>query len=389
MHNHHYRITAWASDAAGNVEIPTATVDIWYIKDLSGTAPLPTPTPTTPPTPTAAPALACAVTTPVNNANISELAAINGTSADDVAVLGLKVRILNVSSGLYWNGAAWVATLALADAPAATASDGAFNSVSEPWFYTTLPTWGTGSTYQVQAQASDATTTTANSSVVAFGIGTTPPVTPTPTPVTPTATPVTPTPTPVTPTATPVTPTPTPGTSGSATIPTTGGTVATGDGKVEVTFPSGAFTSSTAVTIASASCHGDTDAFIVGSTCFSVTPGGALGAEATICVELSSYDLSLGDEGDLTLGYWDGDAWVLASDVTITGNTICGKTSHLSDWAVLSSTSEGWLWWYWALIGGGAFIVVLAIILLLVLPKRGKGEEIPSEELYGEEEEEF
>lgn len=234
-------------------------------------------------------------------------------------------------------------------------------------------------------------TNTPQTVAVALTIST--PATPTPTATTnatPTATAnVTPTATPTTipPTTTP-TPTATPGTSGSATIPTTGGTVASGDGKVEVTFPSGAFTSSTTVTIASASCHPDTDAFVVGSTCFSVTPGGTLGAAATICVELSSYDLSLGDEGDLTLGYWSDGEWHAVSS-EINGNTICGTTNHLSDWAVLSSTGGGWLWWYWALIGGGAFIVVLAIILLLVLPKKGKGEEIPSEELYGEEEEEF
>ena len=170
-HDHHYVITAWATDAAGNVEAPNAIINFWYVKDLSGTAPVPTPTPTEAPTPTPAPALTCAVTNPTNNANLSALVSINGTSADDVAVLGLKVRICNSSSGLCWNGSAWKANLSLADAPAATASDGTFNSISEPWFYTTLPTWGTGSTYQVQAQATDATTTPANSSVVAFGFG--------------------------------------------------------------------------------------------------------------------------------------------------------------------------------------------------------------------------
>jgi len=219
------------------------------------------------------------------------------------------------------------------------------------------------------------------------------PATPTPTATanaspTPTATAnVTPTPT------TTITPTPTAtpgGSTGSGTVGTSGGTVATTDGKIEITFPDGAFDASTTVTITGGSCtHGDTDEFVVGSTCFSVTPTGALGAEATICVQLSSYDLSLGDEGDLTLGYWADGTWNVASDITITDDTICGKTSDLSDWAVLSSTGEGWVWWYWALIGGGAFIVVLAIILLIALPKRGKGEEIPSEELYGEEEEEF
>ena len=278
------------------------------------------------------------------------------------------------------------------------------SSPTQSWL-NVAPLSGTGAgtlTFSVNISGLNVSTTPYTDTITVTGAGTsktvsvsltiTVPATPTPTATpnasSPTATPV---PTAV-PTATPVptaVPTPTPGTSGTGTVATTGGTVATADGKVEVTFPAGAFDASTIVTIASASCHGDTDAFVVGNTCFSVTPGGALGAEATICVELSSYDLSLGDESDLTLGYWDGDAWVLASDVTVTGNTICGKTSHLSDWAVLSKTGEGWLWWYWALIGGGAFIVVLAIILLLVLPKRGKGEEIPSEELYGEEEEEF
>ena len=388
-HNHQYTITAYSVDDAGNIEaIPAVPqVTFWYVKDLSGTAPIPTPTPTIAPTPTAAPALTCAVTYPTNNGSIAMPGpvSINGTSGDDVAVTGLKVRVFNVSSGLYWNGSAWVASLALGSAPAATAADGAFNSFSEPWFYTTLPTWGNGSSYQVQAQASDGTNT-ADSAVVLFGIGVTPtpPATPTPTP-TPTAAP-TPTPTP---TAAP-TPTPTPSTSGSGTVGTSGGTVATGDGKIEITFPAGAFDASTTVTITGGTCsHGDVDEFVVGSTCFSVTPSGALGAEATICVDLSSYDLSLGDEGDLTLGYWADGTWNEASDITITGSTICGKTSDLSDWAVLSSTGEGWVWWYWALIGGGAFIVVLAIILLIALPKKGKGEEIPAEELYGEEEEEF
>jgi hypothetical protein len=311
---------------------------------------------------------------------------IEGTASDaGSGVESVYVQIQNLATTSYWNGSAWVASLALGSAPAATAADGAFNTFSEPWSNTTLPTWGNGSSYQVQAQASDGTNT-ADSAVVLFGIGVTPtpPATPTPTP-TPTAAP-TPTPTP---TAAP-TPTPTPSTSGSGTVGTSGGTVATGDGKIEITFPAGAFDASTTVTITGGTCsHGDVDEFVVGSTCFSVTPSGALGAEATICVDLSSYDLSLGDEGDLTLGYWADGTWNEASDITITGNTICGKTSDLSDWAVLSSTGEGWVWWYWALIGGGAFIVVLAIILLIALPKRGKGEEIPAEELYGEEEEEF
>jgi hypothetical protein len=377
-----YTISARAIDKAGNDETPVSET-FTFIKDLSGTAPVATEVPTPTAAPTPAPALVCAVTNPVNNANLSALASINGTSADDAAVLGLKVRIYNVSSALYWNGSAWVANLSLVDAPAATASDGAFNSISEPWSYTTLPTWGTGSTYQVQAQAADATTTAADSSVVAFGFGVTPAATPTPTPTTA----ATPTPT-TTPTTTPTAaPTPTPsGTNATESIPASGGTITTADDKVAIEFPSGAFDSATTVTITSTACHDDAGDFEVAGTCFRVEPAGTLGEAATICVDVSSYD----NPEDLTLGYWDVDTWVEADNVTLSsdGNTLCGEADHFSDWAVLSSTG-GWLWWYWALIGGGAFIVVLAIILLIVLPKRGKGEEIPSEELYGEEEEEF
>jgi hypothetical protein len=275
---------------------------------------------------------------------------------------------------------------------------------TKPWL-TVTPTSGTNAgtlTCSVNISGLNVSTDTDTITIAATGLASqtvsvgltiTVPATPTPTATanaspTPTATAnVTPTPT------TTITPTPTAtpgGSTGSGTVGTSGGTVATTDGKIEITFPDGAFDASTTVTITGGSCtHGDTDEFVVGSTCFSVTPTGALGAEATICVQLSSYDLSLGDEGDLTIGYWADGTWNVASDITITDDTICGKTSHLSDWAVLSSTGEGWVWWYWALIGGGAFIVVLAIILLIALPKRGKGEEIPAEELYGEEEEEF
>ncbi|MFA5374409.1 MAG: hypothetical protein WC455_01430 [Dehalococcoidia bacterium] len=384
MHAHQYVITALAIDAAGNPEAAPATLTFWYVKDLSGTAPVvtPTPVPTATPAPTVTPTpgpggLTCFVTSPAAGNLSSGPASINGTASATGTVTGVKVRVFNVSSGLYWNGSAWIATLAMADSPAATGTT--------DWSYSTLPTWGEGSSYQVVAQATDGTNTQ-DSSTVTFGIGVAP-VTPTPTPA-PTATPTpAPTATPApTPTPTPA-PTATPSTSGSGSIGTSGGTVATGDGKIEVEIPAGAFDSATTVTITSATCHGGTDDFVVGSTCFSVTPDGDIDGTVTICVELSSYDLSLGD--NLTLGYWADSTWNEASNITISGNTICGETDHLSDWAVLNKTSEGWPWWVWVLIGAGAFIIVLAIVLLIVLPKKGSKEEVPAEELYGEEEEEF
>jgi hypothetical protein len=385
-----YTILAHAIDKAGNVEADVSE-QFTFIKDLSGTAPSATeaPTPTAP-----APALVCAVTIPTNNQNIPMPGpvSINGTSGDDVAVLGVKVRIFNVSSQLYWNGSVWAANLSWADAPQATADTPGFDSVSEPWSYntSTLP-WGNLSSYQVQAQASDATTTPANSSVIAFGIGVIPPTptpTPTPTPVV-TAAP-TPTPTPVVTVLPTPTPTPAPGgTNATKVIPATGGEIVTADETLTITFPAGAFGEgqSSTVTITDVTCsHSGTDEFeVVAGNCFTVESTATLEGTAEICIELSQTIID--DNDNLTLGYWEDDAWVTI-DTTLDGTMLCGTTDHFSDWAVLSSTG-GWLWWYWALIGGGAFIVVLAIILLLVLPKRGKGEEIPSEELYGEEEEEF
>jgi len=129
---------------------------------------------------------------------------------------------------------------------------------------------------------------------------------------------------------------------------------------------------------------------------FTVTPAVNLNNPVEICVQLSTTDKNIRNNADvksLTLAYWDSSAseWIEADDIVVTDNTICGKTNHFSEWAILGKVSGGeWVWWYWVLIGAGAFIVVLAIILLLVLPKKGgKEEEVPAEELYGEEEEEF
>ena len=235
--------------------------------------------------------------------------------------------------------------------------------------------------YYWQVKGTSSTIETPWSSLGSFTLDADPAPTPTPTATptqttTPTATPTTtsqpntPTPTPTfAPTFTPIptlTPTPTPiGTTGNGTVATTGGTVETDDGKVEVIFPDGAFNTSTMVTIAGGTCsHGNVDEFMVGSSCFTVEPGGTLGAEATICVQLSTYDLTLGDKSNLTLGYWADGTWNLASDVTVTGNTICGKTSHLSDWAVLVKQISQSSIPIAVYIGGGiGVITVLAIIL--------------------------
>ena len=150
---------------------------------------------------------------------------------------------------------------------------------------------------------------------------------PTPTP-TPTMTP--------TPTAIPIS------SNGNGIIGTSGGTVNTSDGTITITFPGGAFNASTNVSIQGGACQGNASGgFAVGGTCFNVTPDGALSANATICVNLSAADFSIVYNKSnvvLTLGYWANDSWHVASNITITGSTICGQTNHLSDWSVLGAT---------------------------------------------------
>jgi hypothetical protein len=147
-----------------------------------------------------------------------------------------------------------------------------------------------------------------------------------------------------TPTPTPTT-TPTPTAShGNGTVAPSGGTVNTTDGNIRIEFPSGAFNASTNVSIQGSACHENTSGFMIGSTCFNVTPDGNLGGTARICVNLSVDDFSMiynKSNVILTLGYWANYSWNVASKVTITGTTICGETSHLSDWAVLCAAVNG------------------------------------------------
>lgn len=335
--------------------------------------------------------------------------ATGGAAAGRVSTVILQIADSSVPT-YYWNGLIWVNTMG---SPIhASAMDGSFDSAFEQWNITTgtippMPYWKHGHEYTMTARTYDGA---GNEEVTAAGLefiyikdltSGTPPATPTET-TEPTGTPTAtatatstgePTGTPTATTTATATATTTPGLSGSGSVGATGGTVTTTDGRVEVTFPAGAFSTATTVTIASAACSSGDGNFNVGSTCFSVTPSEALGADATICVKYSTADLNAagGDTSNLTIGYYSGGEWYEASDVTVSGGVVCGKASHLSNWAVLSKTGDGdWAWWYYLIIGAGVFIVVLAIILLVVIPKKGaKEEEVPAEELYGEEEEEF
>ena len=188
---------------------------------------------------------------------------------------------------------------------------------------------------------------------------------------------------------------------GNGTVAASGGIVSTIDGNISISFPSGAFNASTNVTIQGSACQGNTSGFVIGDTCFDVTPDGELDASATICVNLSAYDFSIVEnKADLTLGYWANGSWNVADNVTISGTTICGKTAHLSDWAVLgtavnttptpstsptpiitsqptatpSPTKGGGT--NWALIGGivgGVLLLVALVVAVSIRSRGGKG----------------
>jgi hypothetical protein len=187
-------------------------------------------------------------------------------------------------------------------------------------------------------QASETHVFTAGSGPTTLDLHITALPTPTPTPIpTPTtnATPsLTPTPTP---TAVPIS------SYGSGMVGASGGTVSTSDGNIRIAFAAGAFNASTNVSIQGGACqHGATAAFVVGSTCFNISPDGYLDTMATICVNLSATDFSIvTNTADLTLGYWSNGNWNTAVNVVRNGTTLCGQTAHLSSWAVLGSTVNG------------------------------------------------
>ena len=202
-------------------------------------------------------------------------------------------------------------------------------------------------------------------------------------------------------TATATATTPPAGFSGSGTVGTTGGMVTAKDGsgntKVTADFDSGAFSSSTAVTIdGSGSCAGYGAApsgYSYGNSCFDIEPEGSLGADVEVCVYYSSADTAAagGDAGNLVLAYKNAaGTWViLDSTVNTAAGTVCADSSYVGSFAVLGQAEEeggGWEWWYYLLIALGALLIIAIIVLILVRPKEGEELELAEEEGYEEEE---
>ena len=363
---------------------------------------------------------------------------LTGHSGDSKGEVGQVVVLIQrdpLGVGDYWNGAGWGTDQwggagDYWDWVFATPTDGNYNSDDEDWKVTSttpqdLPPLMNGVDYHVEIHALDKAGNEETTAVKDFTFlidleGYTPP--PPPPPPGPTGTPMPPgpTPPPVTPgpgspTATPTapvatqtptatagpttptqpTPTPTPITSVTKTIGAGGGEICLDDNRVCVDFPSGAFSSSTEVTLTldttgGAICLVAPDGYSPGNTCFTISPSSELSAAADVCVKYTTYEYDNAADGDadrLKLAYKDAGEWtVLKTTVSTSAGTACAETTHLSSWVTaIEGETEGieWLWWYWLIIGLVALLVIVVIILLFLRPRGEEGDE--GEEGYEEE----
>jgi len=356
---------------------------------------------------------------------------LTGHSGDSKGEVGQVVVLIQRSvDNLWWNGAGWGNAQWGCGADEwdwifATPTNGKYDSNDEDWKVTTttpqdLPPLRSNEAYHVEVHALDRAGNEETTAVKDFTYRVdlesytppAPPVTPGPTPE-PTYSPgpeptYSPGPAPTQspgpqptqspgpqPTQSPgpqpspgePTPTPTPETSVTKTIGAGGGEICLEDNRVCVDFPSGAFGSSTEVTITLETvggtiCLNAPEGYSPGNTCFTISPSSELAAAADVCVEYTNYEYynaADGDAGRLKLAYQAGGKWtVLKTTVDTSAGTACAQTKHLSSWVTaIEDEKEGmeWLWWYWVIIGVVALIVIVVIILLFVRPRRGGEEE--------------
>ncbi|MDY6918069.1 MAG: hypothetical protein SVP26_09030 [Chloroflexota bacterium] len=181
------------------------------------------------------------------------------------------------------------------------------------------------------------------------------------------------------------TPTPVPpALTGSGTVAPAGGEVTTYDGRCDIYFYPGAFSSDAEVTIEPVSCAAAPQGFAVGSTCFRITatvdgvPVLQLGAGMSIDVRYRSADLAAagGDAASLRLARYDedSDAWeLLATGVDASAWTLSATTDHLSDWVVLGRADGGGggvTWWTILVIALAAAVIVALVVLVVARRSR-------------------
>jgi hypothetical protein len=153
------------------------------------------------------------------------------------------------------------------------------------------------------------------------------------------------------------------------TVSPDGETVETPDGKVILTFPEGAFTSNTTVSIeAIFAPSGIPQGYSLGAIYFSIEAGAELQKAITICVRYSDDDVAAagGDPHRLRLAYYDEDAgrWqVLPTTIYELPRTACATTDTLSDWAIFVQIGGGGglAWWAWLLIGLGGLVLIFIL----------------------------
>ena len=121
-----FNLATKAVDSTGNFEVNYSTRNFTYV-DADTTAPT------------------VAVMVPVHNSVLNSLPELSGTAADNVAVGSVTLSVLNLVSGLYWDGSVWGAAPAWVDASLWPSS----------WTYTNVPAWVEASSYVVTARAMD------------------------------------------------------------------------------------------------------------------------------------------------------------------------------------------------------------------------------------------
>jgi hypothetical protein len=128
--------------------------------------------------------------------------------------------------------------------------------------------------------------------------------------------------------------------SGSATITTSGGTVATTSGAAKVVLPAGALTTNTVISI-TGTATAPANARLLASTAYDFGPTGAFAQPVTITVKYLPTNLPSGAlESRLALYTVSGGVWqaVAGSTVDTVAHTVSAPVSHFSTYGVLANS---------------------------------------------------
>jgi hypothetical protein len=128
---------------------------------------------------------------------------------------------------------------------------------------------------------------------------------------------------------------PLPSTGGTVSVPTTGAAIIANDGSWSLVIPSGAFSTTTSISIAPTTTYPATDG--LAAQVLDLKPDGTtLATPATLSVREDPTKLATGiAEGSLVMGTSSGTTWdeVVGSTVNLSNHTVSAPISHFSPWA--------------------------------------------------------